>query len=970
MNGPLSVIWNVLRQAPSPDRYDAVASSGSGQYLLAAGYYNYGVYYSHDFGKSWNSSTFPNQENFRLNISFENADTTYNGNMFMLSGGTHGKGGYAWNSDIYFSDDFGMTFNRSTSIVSYGQTCTAYNVATNFDGSYVLVSIFMYNNDIPEDQVSNQLSSNFGATFTSTPITSQFWMPVALSDSGQYQIMCSTVCYTSIDFGVSFTKTLTNATGAHTTNVIISGDGQYATFTGSDTQIFMSDTFGKTWLEMVPYLYSSYQGVACDSSGKRVIFGDSADSYMIMGLIEYTTTKAPTASTLSSATPTVPSSMIPSFVPSNNPSIVSTPVVVPSAVPTVVPSPTSATPSTVTPSMPTAAPSLDLQTLQWSQIEYSTLITSTSQFSGVGFDSSGQHMVLAAPSGTLITSNYGQSWGLAYTDGFPTFGVSVSSSGYYITYITNPDLCPFTNYGATPGGYAYQASYPLTFLAMDMSDSGVYQYAVGTGAFVVINMTTVAPYQPGRYIQQFFPVPVPLPAFYSAVACSGDGSRVYVAVSNSSDGGPLVFYSTNYALFTSLTYGSYVWTAAVDSSAYTNWIFMTCSDSGQYVAGINISHVYISSDYGVNYALVLTAVAGGLTFNSIAMSASGKNVFLSTSTDGILVSSQFGSLNTWADSAAPTTNSQGQRIQYGNIVSNPAGDIVTVVTRNNQGVYTTYDGTSTLKPTSLPVKSLTSAPTVTMRPTVIPSPSPSTRIPMATSSLYPTFGVPSAAPTVVGFTALPTVSNMIEFDASQIINGISFSTYMTNTTNYDRTLKAAIAVTMTGVEPSNLINWVVGTATSGRRLASEESSDIAISYTVSVNLPGQDWTGLSNQLSSAIVTGTFNAYLGGFAQQYDAPGLIGATSSAVTTSQVTPDSTSDSPSDSLSSGAIAGIVIGSMVAVAILFIAVAVHYRFKAAMSQSDEKSGFDMGDHQLAEMVISENPMSAKEASAPTAQS
>eukprot|EP01034_Spumella_vulgaris_P022773 gene22773-28935_t len=196
--------------------------------------------------------------------------------------------------------------------------------------------------------------------------------------------------------------------------------------------------------------------------------------------------------------------------------------------------------------------------------------------------------------------------------------------------------------------------------------------------------------------------------------------------------------------------------------------------------------------------------------------------------------------------------------------------------------------------------------------------------PSRTPTRYPTFGTPSRAPSVAGSTPAPTVANLIKFSASQVITGISYTTYLTNSSNYERTIKAAVAQTMTGVTPQNIIDFVVAAASS-RRLTSGVNASISTSYTVSVNEQGQDFTSLSTQLQSAISSGLFNSYLGAYAAQYNAIALEGTTSSLTSVSNDISSSDSSDEDETIGGGAIAGIVIGVLIVLA-LFGAVAHHF--------------------------------------------
>jgi hypothetical protein len=49
---------------------------------------------------------------------------------------------------------------------------------------------------------------------------------------------------------------------------------------------------------------------------------------------------------------------------------------------------------------------------------------------------------------------------------------------------------------------------------------------------------------------------------------------------------------------------------------------MKCSDSGQYVVGIDMRNIFVSSDYGASYALTFSSTLG-VNLTSIAMNSQG-----------------------------------------------------------------------------------------------------------------------------------------------------------------------------------------------------------------------------------------------------------------------------------------------------------------------------------------------------------
>jgi hypothetical protein len=306
MSGSLSVSWELAPSTVFPDNvewYEAVASSGSGQYLLVTGYLHHAVRYSHDFGTTWQPSLFPKNEN--MNVSFSSAVSTVLGNLFVLCDRT--------NSDLYFSDDFGVNFNRSThlpsGIDSYFVTTTvnhngsliyattSYNlwvsknfgfnftivpaftspyspvyrtivsdVACDSTGAYILVSIYGYFNNAME----NRLSTDFGLTFNVISVLQEYWMSVTMSSTGQHQVMCGLGCFVSSDFGVTFNQTLHVSGG----NLVANGaDGRFVTVSGSGLNIYISGNYGQTWAEMIPRYGYVYYGLACDSSGQNLLMG-------------------------------------------------------------------------------------------------------------------------------------------------------------------------------------------------------------------------------------------------------------------------------------------------------------------------------------------------------------------------------------------------------------------------------------------------------------------------------------------------------------------------------------------------------------------------------------------------------------------------------------------------------------------------------------------------------------------------
>ncbi len=173
-------------------------------------------------------------------------------------------------------------------------------------------------------------------------------------------------------------------------------------------------------------------------------------------------------------------------------------------------------------------------------------------------------------------------------------------------------------------------------------------------------------------------------------------------------------------------------------------------------------------------------------------------------------------------------------------------------------------------------------------------------------------------------------ANYVLFTAGQTINGINYTTYMSNISAYSLTLKTSIASCMTGLTASNIINLNVYTgSTTGRRLftlpaslrspfnvkvdvLATSSNSIYTNYTVSTTQSGVTYDSLSTQLSDNIANGVFDSYLKQYSSVYGAPGFANATSTVVTTTNGLAVSNGSSDSNGLSRSAVAGIVVGGI----------------------------------------------------------
>lgn len=235
----------------------------------------------------------------------------------------------------------------------------------------------------------------------------------------------------------------------------------------------------------------------------------------------------------------------------------------------------------------------------------------------------------------------------------------------------------------------------------------------------------------------------------------------------------------------------------------------------------------------------------------------------------------------------------------------------------------------------------------TAEPSLMPSYEP-TFEPSAEPSQEPTF-FPTVHPTGPSYapTYAPTKSDLVEFEAEQIIDGITIDQYNSDNITYPLTLKETIASLMDGVNPSDIIDLEVvenmdsseessesrrlrsaDSEAEGRRLQnSTVSNSISAEYVVKVHNSNLTYSTTSGQLKDGVADGTFDRNINVFAVNNGALAFVNTTSTSVSTENLVNDGgdggskkkdDDDDSDDGLSDGAIAGIVIGVLVGVAII----------------------------------------------------
>eukprot|EP01034_Spumella_vulgaris_P035217 gene35217-43419_t len=175
---------------------------------------------------------------------------------------------------------------------------------------------------------------------------------------------------------------------------------------------------------------------------------------------------------------------------------------------------------------------------------------------------------------------------------------------------------------------------------------------------------------------------------------------------------------------------------------------------------------------------------------------------------------------------------------------------------------------------------------------------------------------------------------------------------------------------MDGVSPSDIQNFVASQLygrrrlNEGRALSGTTNSNISIAYTVNAHVTGQTYTSLSTQLNSAISSGAFDEFLGGYAQQYQVTGLTEVTSTQAVTYETTDTSSAGSGSSTISGGAIGGIVIGVVGGLAIFAFMVYYSVKHKDSINNTGRRSEKKAPvTAEPVEAITVENPLSTKKA-------
>ena len=156
---------------------------------------------------------------------------------------------------------------------------------------------------------------------------------------------------------------------------------------------------------------------------------------------------------------------------------------------------------------------------------------------------------------------------------------------------------------------------------------------------------------------------------------------------------------------------------------------------------------------------------------------------------------------------------------------------------------------------------------------------------------------------------------------SQTLNDVSPEYYNNNRAACNATIQQAVSSVMPGTQASDVQDIIVSDGDSRTSRALQIGSTTNVQFTVRTYLTGATYESLSSQLTEAAVTGTLTAQVKFFAALLNAPELLNATVSAITTEN---ELVGREGSEKLTGSMIAGLVIGIFMALG--FIAAVVYF--------------------------------------------
>ncbi len=251
-------------------------------------------------------------------------------------------------------------------------------------------------------------------------------------------------------------------------------------------------------------------------------------------------------------------------------------------------------------------------------------------FSGVSMSGSGQYVATVANDAVYVSSDYGQSYSTAI---FPVNGTTFINAQIAISSTTAQFMiigCEGGLYTSTDYGLTFYlsidalsaASLSGSWGAVTISGDGEYAYAAR------ISSTTPYPlYTSSSDLASFVETNSPVD-WYKGLALSTDESTLYAM--------------TNDAIYRHSLYTN-TWLPVTFQSEY-GYRAIATNNNGKYVAVLSSGSydMYISNYYGKSGSWVTSTPPYRLTFDSLAMSSTGRYMYLLAKGGGVYRSSNYG----------------------------------------------------------------------------------------------------------------------------------------------------------------------------------------------------------------------------------------------------------------------------------------------------------------------------------------
>jgi hypothetical protein len=206
-----------------------MSSDQTGRYLQA-GTVTDGMYMSSNYGSTWKKE--PDIDN----AIYSTASSLDGSNLYAI-----GKNGVY----TYFSNEFTWV-----SVSSLNPNAPWDFIACNSTGQYVVATTTKSENNIG----GVYISSSYGTDWRKTSLDStQFWIGIAISSSGQYISGCAkdSGIFTSSSYGINWRQTSASATNGYWESITCNSTGQYLAAGSNNNGFYTSSNYGTNWTKTI-----------------------------------------------------------------------------------------------------------------------------------------------------------------------------------------------------------------------------------------------------------------------------------------------------------------------------------------------------------------------------------------------------------------------------------------------------------------------------------------------------------------------------------------------------------------------------------------------------------------------------------------------------------------------------------------------------------------------------------------------